>query len=286
MSAEIIDGKSLALKIKEKLKKEVQDLKNSGINPCLAVVLVGENIASQKYVSFKEKTCKELDIQSLVFRLPENADEMSLIKLIDELNENSQVNGILIQLPLPRHLNQNRVLERINPLKDVDGFTPFCLGRLLIDNPLFIPCTPKGVIRMLDEYKINLEGKQAVVIGRSIIVGKPLSLLLLKRNATVTMCHSKTVNLQDITKKADILCVAIGREKFITSHMIKEGAVIIDIGINVTVSGKVVGDVNFDDLKEKASYITPVPGGVGPMTIAMLMENTIYATKLQHRVVK
>lgn len=286
MSAEIIDGKSLALKIKEKLKKEVQDLKNSGINPCLAVVLVGENMASQKYVSFKEKACKELDIQSLVFRLPENTDEMSLIKLIDELNENSQVNGILIQLPLPRHLNQNRVLERINPFKDVDGFTPFCLGRLLIDNPLFIPCTPKGVIRMLDEYKINLEGKQAVVIGRSIIVGKPLSLLLLKRNATVTMCHSKTLNLQDITKKADILCVAIGRENFITSHMIKEGAVIIDIGINVTVSGKVVGDVNFDDVKEKASYITPVPGGVGPMTIAMLMENTIYATKLQHRVVE
>lgn len=286
MSAEILDGKNLALKIKEELKREVQDLKNQGINPCLAVVLVGENKASQKYVSFKEKTCKELDIQSLVFRLPENTDEMSLIKLIDELNENSQVNGILVQLPLPRHLNQNKVLERINPLKDVDGFTPFCLGRLLIDSPLFIPCTPKGVIRILDEYKINLEGKQAVVIGRSIIVGKPLSLLLLKRNATVTMCHSKTMNLQDITKKADILCVAIGREKFITSNMIKEGAVVIDIGINVTASGKVVGDVNFDEVKEKASYITPVPGGVGPMTIAMLMENTIYAAKLQKRVIR
>lgn len=286
MSAEILDGKNLALKIKEELKREVQDLKNQGINPCLAVVLVGENKASQKYVSFKEKTCKELDIQSLVFRLPENTDEMSLIKLIDELNENSQVNGILVQLPLPRHLNQNKVLERINPLKDVDGFTPFCLGRLLIDSPLFIPCTPKGVIRILDEYKINLEGKQAVVIGRSIIVGKPLSLLLLKRNATVTMCHSKTMNLQDITKKADILCVAIGREKFITFNMIKEGAVVIDIGINVTALGKVVGDVNFDEVKEKASYITPVPGGVGPMTIAMLMENTIYAAKLQKRVIR
>ncbi|GLI53931.1 bifunctional methylenetetrahydrofolate dehydrogenase/methenyltetrahydrofolate cyclohydrolase FolD [Thermodesulfovibrio yellowstonii] len=284
MKAEILDGKNLALKIKEELKREVQDLKNQGINPCLAVVLVGENKSSQKYVSFKEKTCKELDIKSLVFRLPENTEETSLIKLIDELNENSQVNGILIQLPLPKHLNQNKVLERISPFKDVDGFTPFCLGRLLIDSPLFIPCTPKGVIRILDEYKINLEGKQAVVIGRSIIVGKPLSLLLLKRNATVTMCHSKTMNLQDITKKADILCVAIGREKFITSNMIKKGAVVIDIGINVTASGKVVGDVNFDDVKEKASYITPVPGGVGPMTIAMLMENTIHAAKLQQRV--
>ncbi|MCS7215320.1 MAG: bifunctional methylenetetrahydrofolate dehydrogenase/methenyltetrahydrofolate cyclohydrolase FolD [Thermodesulfovibrio sp.] len=286
MSAKIIDGKSLSLKIKEELKREVQDLKNKGINPTLAVVLVGDNKASQKYVSFKEKACKELDIQSLVFRFPEDTEEISLIKVIDELNENSQVNGILIQLPLPKHLDQNRVLERINPLKDVDGFTPFCLGRLLTDNPLYIPCTPKGVIRMLDEYGINLEGKQAVVIGRSIIVGKPLSLLLLKRNATVTICHSKSVNLPDITKKADILCIAIGKENFINSNMIKEGAVIIDIGINVTNSGKVVGDVNFEEVRKKASYITPVPGGVGPMTIAMLMENTLYAAKLQHKVLK
>jgi len=281
MCAEIIDGKLLASKIKEELKKEVEELKNKGINPCLAVVLVGENKASQKYVSFKEKSCKELGIESIVARLPENNEELSLIKLIDELNENPQVNGILVQLPLPKHLNQQRILERIKPYKDVDGFTPFCLGRLLIDVPLFIPCTPKGVLRMLDEYKINPEGKNAVVIGRSIIVGKPLSLLLLRRNATVTVCHSKTKDLQDITKKADILCVAIGKERFINASMVKEGAVIIDIGINVTESGKVVGDVNFDEVKEKASYITPVPGGVGPMTIAMLMENTIHAAKLQ-----
>ncbi|MEN2994927.1 MAG: bifunctional methylenetetrahydrofolate dehydrogenase/methenyltetrahydrofolate cyclohydrolase FolD [Thermodesulfovibrio sp.] len=283
MSAKIIDGKSLALKIKEELRKDVQELKKKGINPCLAVILVGDNKASQKYVSLKEKTCKELDIQSLVFKFDENTDETSLINLIDELNNDPKVNGILVQLPLPKHLNQSIILEKINPLKDVDGFTPFCLGRLLNDNPLFIPCTPKGVIRMLDEYKISLEGKQAVVIGRSVIVGKPLSLLLLKKNATVTICHSKTSNLSEITKNADILCVAVGKENFINSNMIKEGAVIIDIGINVTKSGKVVGDVNFDEVKQKASYITPVPGGVGPMTIAMLMENTIYAAKLQQK---
>ncbi|MGB9710805.1 MAG: bifunctional methylenetetrahydrofolate dehydrogenase/methenyltetrahydrofolate cyclohydrolase FolD [Thermodesulfovibrio sp.] len=281
MSTEIINGKLLASKIKEELKKEVENLKNKGINPCLAVLLVGENKASQKYVSFKEKTCGELGIESLVFRLPDDADEANIIKLINELNENSQVNGILVQLPLPKHLNQQKILEKINPFKDVDGFTPYCLGRLLVDTPLFIPCTPKGVLRMLDEYKIKIEGKNAVVIGRSIIVGKPLSLLLLKRNATVTVCHSKTKELHEITKKADILCVAIGKERFINSCMIKEGAVVIDIGINVTADGKVTGDVDFDEVKQKASYITPVPGGVGPMTIAMLMENTIYAVKLQ-----
>ncbi|MGB9823037.1 bifunctional methylenetetrahydrofolate dehydrogenase/methenyltetrahydrofolate cyclohydrolase FolD [Thermodesulfovibrio sp.] len=281
MSTEIINGKLLASKIKEELKKEVENLKNKGINPCLAVLLVGENKASQKYVSFKEKTCGELGIESLVFRLPDDADEANIIKLINELNENSQVNGILVQLPLPKHLNQQKILEKINPFKDVDGFTPYCLGRLLVDTPLFIPCTPKGVLRMLDEYKIKIEGKNAVVIGRSIIVGKPLSLLLLKRNATVTVCHSKTKELHEITKKADILCVAIGKERFINSSMIKEGAVVIDIGINVTADGKVTGDVDFDEVKQKASYITPVPGGVGPMTIAMLMENTIYAVKLQ-----
>ncbi|WP_353684240.1 bifunctional methylenetetrahydrofolate dehydrogenase/methenyltetrahydrofolate cyclohydrolase FolD [Thermodesulfovibrio sp. 3907-1M] len=281
MSAEIIDGKLLASKIKEELKKEVHNLKDQGIKPCLAVVLVGENKASQKYVSFKEKTCKELGIESLVYRLPENTDEANLIKIIDGLNDNPQVNGILVQLPLPKHLNQQKILEKINPSKDVDGFTPYCLGKLLMDTPLFIPCTPKGVLRMLDEYKINLEGKNAVVVGRSIIVGKPLSLLLLKRNSTVTVCHSKTKELREITKKADILCVAIGKEKFINASMVKEGAVVIDIGINVTADGKVAGDVAFNEVKEKASYITPVPGGVGPMTIAMLMENTIYATKLQ-----
>lgn len=281
MSAVIIDGKTLANKIKEELKNEVSELKNKGIKPCLAVLLVGENKASQKYVSYKEKACNELGIESQVYKLPENTNESVLTNIINELNENPKVNGILVQLPLPRHLAEQRVLQKIDPFKDVDGFTPYCLGRLLIDNPLFIPCTPKGVLRMIDEYKITLEGKNAVVIGRSIIVGKPLSLILLRRNATVTICHSKTREIQEITKKADILCVAIGKERFIKASMVKEGAVVIDIGINVTASGKVVGDVDFDAVKEKASYITPVPGGVGPMTIAMLIENTIYAAKLQ-----
>lgn len=281
MVAEIIDGKLLSFKIKETLKKEVETLKTQDIKPCLAVIVVGENKASLKYVAFKEKACQELGIESMVFKLSENTEEIYLNRLIEELNNDLAIHGILVQLPLPKHLNQNMIIEKINPLKDVDGFTPYCLGRLLIDNPLFVPCTPKGIMRMLDEYKIDLKGKKAVVIGRSIIVGKPLSLLLLKRNATVTICHSKTENLAEITKKADILCVAIGKPKFVTSDMVKEEAVIIDIGINVTESGKVTGDVDFEEVQRKASYITPVPGGVGPMTIAMLMENTIYAAKLQ-----
>jgi len=278
---EILDGKLLSFKIRENIKKDVEVLKNSGISPCLAVIVVGYNKASLKYVSFKEKACKELGIESMIFKLPENTEEINLIKLIEELNNNQRINGILIQLPLPSHLDQNAILEKISPFKDVDGFTPYCLGRLLTDNPLFIPCTPKGVLKMFDEYKIALEGKHAVVVGRSIIVGKPLSLLLLRKNATVSICHSRTRNLTEITKKADILCVAIGKERFISADMIKEGAVVIDIGINVTDTGRVVGDIDFDEVKEKASYITPVPGGVGPMTIAMLMENTVIAAKLQ-----
>jgi len=278
---EILDGKLLSFKIRENIKKDVEVLKNSGISPCLAVIVVGYNKASLKYVSFKEKACKELGIESMIFKLPENTDEINLIKLIEELNNNQRINGILIQLPLPSHLDQNAILEKISPFKDVDGFTPYCLGRLLTDNPLFIPCTPKGVLKMFDEYKIALEGKHAVVVGRSIIVGKPLSLLLLRKNATVSICHSRTRNLTEITKKADILCVAIGKERFISADMIKEGAVVIDIGINVTDTGRVIGDIDFDEVKEKASYITPVPGGVGPMTIAMLMENTVIAAKIQ-----
>lgn len=281
MSSTLINGKFLASIVKEEIKMEIEELKTKGITPCLAVILVGENRASEKYVSLKEKTCKELGIKSLIFRLPDRTEEEEIINLIDELNRNISINGILVQLPLPRHINQNNILQKIEPIKDVDGFTPYCLGRLLIDNPLFIPCTPKGIIRMIDAYEIETEGKRAVVIGRSIIVGKPLSLLLLRRNATVTLCHSKTERLGEITKNADILCVAIGKPNFITADMVKEGAVIIDIGINVTNYGKVVGDVDFDSVKEKASYITPVPGGVGPMTIAMLMENTLYATKVQ-----
>lgn len=281
MSTIVMDGKLLAQKIKEKLKEEVEDLKKHHIYPTLAVILVGEDKASMKYVSYKERACKEIGIESIVFRLPENIDGISLSETIEELNGNPAINGILIQLPLPNHLSQNIFLEKIDPIKDVDGFTPYCLGRLLTDNPLFIPCTPKGVIRMLDDYGIDLEGKNVVIIGRSIIVGKPLSLLFLKKNSTVTICHSRTKNLKEITKTADILCVAVGRPKLITADMVKNGAVVVDIGINITDEGKVVGDVDFEEVKEKASYITPVPGGVGPMTVAMLMENTIYAAKIQ-----
>lgn len=281
METNVLNGKFLASIIKEDIKYEISELKKRGIKPCLSVILVGDNPASQKYVSFKEKACKELGIESVLFKLPNDASEEELENLIEELNNNQSINGILVQLPLPNHLNQNKILQKIEPLKDVDGFTPYCLGRLLTDNPLFIPCTPKGILKMLDVHDIPIEKKNAVVIGRSIIVGKPLSLLLLKRNATVTICHSKTENLSEITKKADILCVAIGKPHFITADMVKEGAVVIDVGINVIYNGKVVGDVDFDSVKNKASYITPVPGGVGPMTIAMLMENTLYAVKIQ-----
>lgn len=281
MSYTLINGKFIASVIKEEVKADVEELKSKGINPCLAVILIGENKASEKYVSFKEKTCLELGIKSVIFRLSADTEEKDVLKLIDELNQNNSINGILVQLPLPKGFNQNGILQKISPIKDVDGFTPYCLGRLLTDDPLFIPCTPKGIIRLLDIYEIALEGKRAVVVGRSVIVGKPLSLLLLRKNATVTLCHSKTQGLREITKSADVLCVAIGKPNFIKSDMVKDGAVVIDVGINVLENGKVVGDVDFEAVKEKASYITPVPGGIGPMTIAMLMENTVYATKLQ-----
>jgi methylenetetrahydrofolate dehydrogenase (NADP+)/methenyltetrahydrofolate cyclohydrolase len=277
-----MNGNFVASIIKEEVKKEVEKLKSKGINPCLAVILVGHNKASEKYVSFKEKSCKEVGIKSLIFKFDDEAKEEEIANLIKELNSNRSVNGILVQLPLPARIRQKNILEKIDPFKDVDGFTPYCLGRLIMDNPLFIPCTPKGVIKLLDFYNIPIERKKAVVIGRSIIVGKPLFLLLLKRNATVTLCHSKTEEIEEITKSADILCVAIGKPNFINAKMVKSGAIVVDIGINVTDYGKVVGDVDFDSVKEKASYITPVPGGVGPMTIATLMENTLIATKIQN----
>lgn len=278
---QIIDGKILAARIKEQLKDEVNGLIKSGINPKLSVIIVGENKASLKYVSYKEKSCNELGIKSEVIKLPETVMEKEVIEVIEKLNTDPSVNGILVQLPLPRHINQQNILSKIEPSKDVDGFTPYCLGRLLMDIPLFIPCTPKGIIRMLDEYGIETEKKKAVVVGRSIIVGKPLALLLMRKNATVTVCHSKTENLEDITRDADILCVAIGKANFINAHMVKRDAVVIDVGINVGADGKVTGDVDFKSVSEKASFITPVPGGVGPMTIAMLMENTVEATKIQ-----
>jgi len=281
MPAQIIDGKKVAAEIKENLKKEIEELKSKGIHPGLAVVLVGENPASVKYVSNKEKTCESLGIKSLGHKLPESITQEELLKLIDQLNNDPQVHGILVQLPLPKHLNEKEIMYRIAPEKDVDGFGPHSLGKLMLDEPGFIPCTPHGAIKMLEAYGVDPAGKHAVVIGRSIIVGKPLAFLLLRKNATVTMCHSKTPDLKSECLKADILCVAVGRAKLVKGDWIKEGAAVIDIGINVTEEGKLVGDVDFESAKERAGWITPVPGGAGPMTIAMLMYNTVLAAKMQ-----
>ena len=279
MSAQIIDGKKVSADIKETLKKEISDLKAKGVNPCLAVVLVGENPASQKYVSSKEKTCAELGIRSVAHKIPETTSQKELTNLIDTLNSDKTVHGILVQLPLPKGLDEKEVMNRIMPEKDVDGFGPQSLGRLLLDEKGFVPCTPFGVMKMLEAYGIDPAGKHAVVLGRSVIVGKPLALLLLRKNATVTICHSKTGDLREECLRADILCVAIGKAKFVKGDWIKEGAAIVDVGINVTEGGKLVGDVDFDAAKERAAYITPVPGGVGPMTIAMLMYATVQAAK-------
>ncbi len=280
MAAQIIDGKKVAADIKEKLKGEIDTLQSKGVKPCLAVVLIGENPASKKYVSNKEKTCEALGIKSLGHKLDESVSQDELLKLIDELNNDPKVHGILVQLPLPKHLDEKEVMHRIAPEKDVDGFGPDALGRLMLDEPGFVACTPHGVMKMLDAYGIELKGKRAVIVGRSIIVGKPLALLLLRRHVTVTLCHSRTADLKAECLNADILCAAVGKAKMITGDMVKEGAAVIDIGINVTPEGKLVGDVDFDAAKEKASYITPVPGGAGPMTIAMLMYNTVLAAKM------
>lgn len=281
MSAQLIDGKKVAADIREGLKKDIGLLKAKGITPGLAVVLVGENPASKKYVASKEKTCEEIGIRSLGYKISETTTQKELIELIDKLNADPAVHGILVQLPLPKHLSEKEVMHRISPDKDVDGFGPRALGNLVLDEPGFIPCTPHGAMKMLEAYGIDPAGKHAVVVGRSVIVGKPLALLLLRKNATVTICHSKTPDLKKECLKADILCVAIGKANMVTGDMVKEGAAVIDIGINVTPAGKIVGDVEFDVAKERAAYITPVPGGAGPMTIAMLMYNTVLAAKMK-----
>ncbi len=279
MAATIIDGKKVAADIKAELKKEVEELKAKGVNPALSVVLVGENPASKKYVANKEKTCEALGIKSVGHKLPESTTQEELLKLVDDLNANPEIHGILVQLPLPKHMNEKEVMHRISPDKDVDGFGPDALGRLLLDEPGFVPCTPHGAMKMLDAYGIDPAGKKAVVVGRSVIVGKPLAMLLLRKNATVTICHSKTPDLMSECLSADILCVAVGRAEMVKGDWVKEGAAVIDIGINVNESGKLVGDVEFEKAKERASWITPVPGGAGPMTIAMLMYNTVEAAK-------
>ncbi len=279
MAATIIDGKKVAADIKAELKKEVEELKAKGVTPALSVVLVGENPASKKYVANKEKTCEALGIKSVGHKLPESTTQEELLKLVDDLNADPAIHGILVQLPLPKHMNEKEVMHRIAPEKDVDGFGPDALGRLLLDEPGFVPCTPHGAMKMLEAYGVDPSGKKAVVVGRSVIVGKPLALLLLRKNATVTICHSKTPDLKAECLSADILCVAVGRAEMVKGDWVKEGAAVIDIGINVGADGKLVGDVEFEKAKERAGWITPVPGGAGPMTIAMLMYNTVEAAK-------
>ena len=275
----IIDGKKVSSHIKDNIAAEVKMLKNkTGKTPGLAVVLVGDDPASAVYVKNKNKTCKNIGFQSFEHILPENTSEDKLLNLINELNNDDQVNGILVQLPLPSHISSKKILVSINPQKDVDGFHLENVGRLVTGNALFKPCTPAGIIKLLDEYKIEIEGKNAVIIGRSNIVGKPVSFLLLERNATVTICHSRTKDLPSITRSADILIAAIGKPNFVSLDMVKNNAVVIDVGIN-RLDGKLVGDVDFASVSKQASLITPVPGGVGPMTIAMLMENTLQAFK-------
>lgn len=279
--AVILDGKELAKKIRANLKVECDELKQKGIMPKLAVIMVGNDSASKVYVKNKSKACEDVGVEFEEFLLDENTTQEQLENLIEELNENDKVHGILLQSPIPKNLNINRAFEKISPLKDVDGFHPTNVGKLALNQDTFVSCTPFGVIKILEEYNINLEGKDVVIIGRSNIVGKPLIQCILSKNATVTVCHSKTNNLSEHTKRADILISAIGKPKFITEDMVKDSAVVIDVGINRTEEGKIVGDVDFENVEKKTAFITPVPGGVGPMTIAMLMNNVIKATKKQ-----
>ena len=277
----IIDGKYVSTTVKNNVAIEVTRLKQQGINPCLAVILVGEDLASQVYVRNKKKACEEVGIISKEFVLPADIGQDKLIDLIEKLNWDPAVNGILCQLPLPAGYDEKAVTETIWPVKDVDCFHPSNVGRIVTGDYSFLPCTPAGVMEMLNCYNIDVTGKECVVVGRSNIVGKPMSLLLINANGTVTTAHSKTKNLAEVCRRADILVAAVGRAKFITADMVKDGAVVIDVGIN-RVDGKLCGDVDFEAVAAKASYITPVPGGVGPMTIAMLLQNTITAAKKQH----
>lgn len=272
----VINGKLVAAKIKEKVANDVKQLKERGIDVCLAVILVGDDPASQVYVNNKKKTCEQLGIISKEYILPETTTQEELLFLINELNCSPCVNGILCQMPLPAGLNEKEIIEAIAPEKDVDAFHPVNVGKIMIGDYDFLPCTPAGVMELLAYYNIEVEGKECVVLGRSNIVGKPMSMLLLHKNGTVTTCHSKTKNLSEVTKRADILVAAVGKPRFVTADMVKDGAVVIDVGIHRE-NGKLCGDVDFESVKNKASYITPVPGGVGPMTIAMLMQNTLTA---------
>ena len=275
----ILDGKAVSLKVKESVKVRADELKKFGVEPTLAVVLVGEDKASQTYVRAKEKACNEYGIKSVTHRLSENTTQNELLALINVLNLDDSIHGILVQLPLPKHIDTNVVLAAIDPRKDVDGFHAVNVGKLVSGLDGFVPCTPLGVMEILKEYGIDVAGLNAVVIGRSNIVGKPMANLLLKASATVTVTHSKTKNLKEICKNADLIVAAIGKPFFLKADMVKDGAVVVDVGINRLDDGRLVGDVDFDEVAPKCSYITPVPGGVGPMTIAMLLNNTILAAQ-------
>jgi methylenetetrahydrofolate dehydrogenase (NADP+)/methenyltetrahydrofolate cyclohydrolase len=277
MAYKLLDGKDLAGRMKTAMKQEVSELIAKGITPGLAVVIVGNDPASRTYVNNKRKDCEEVGIRSFEYALPEETTQKQLLELIDTLNEDKTVDGILVQLPLPKHLDEAKVLRRIDPKKDVDGFHPYNVGELMIGNPILPPCTPAGVMEILKDAGIEVAGKNCVVVGRSNIVGKPMAMLLLHAHGTVTVCHSKTRNLKDVCSQADILVAAIGKADFITAEYVKEGAVVIDVGINRNAEGKMTGDVDFKSVCEKTSAITPVPGGVGPMTRAMLLKNTIKA---------
>ncbi|MBD3163881.1 bifunctional methylenetetrahydrofolate dehydrogenase/methenyltetrahydrofolate cyclohydrolase FolD [Candidatus Woesearchaeota archaeon] len=278
MAAKILDGSALAQKIKRGIKEKVSKLEKK---PGLGVVLVGDDPASQAYVRGKEKDCSEVGIISKKIVLDRNAAETDVMKVVDELNQDNDIDGFIVQLPLPEHISGHLVIDAILPNKDADGFSPINLGNMLIGNNIILPATPKGIIRLLEEYNIELEGKHAVVIGRSNIVGKPISLLLQQKNATVTMCHSRTKKLKKICREADIMIAAAGRAKMITRDMVKHDAVVVDVGMNRDENGKLCGDVDFGKVKNKASYITPVPGGVGPLTRAMLLENTLSCYSLR-----
>ena len=277
--AVLIDGKELARKIRMELKDEVTELKEKGINPKLAVIMVGDDKASKVYDKNKSKACEEIGIEYEEFLMDADITMETLLSLIEELNNREDIHGILLQSPIPQNLDIRQAFNKIDYRKDVDGFHPINVGKLSIGEDCFISCTPYGVVKMLEEYNIEVQGKNVVIIGRSNIVGKPLIQCMLNKNGTVTVCHSKTQNIKEITKNADILIAALGKAKFVTEDMVKDGAVIIDVGINRTDDGKLVGDVDFENIEPKASFITPVPGGVGPMTIAMLMTNVVNAAK-------
>lgn len=279
--AEIMNGKELAKKIRANLKIECEELKSKGIKPKLAVIMVGNDSASKVYVKNKSKACEDVGVEFEEFLLGEETTQEELESLIEKLNQEDSIHGILLQSPIPRNLDINRAFEKISPKKDVDGFHPINVGKLALNQDTFVSCTPFGIIKILEEYNIDLEGKHVVILGRSNIVGKPLIQCMLNKNATVTVCHSKTKNLSEYTKRADVLISAIGKAKYITAEMVKQGATVIDVGINRTEEGKIVGDVDFSNVETKVEFITPVPGGVGPMTIAMLMNNLIKACKKQ-----